>query len=434
MTKSKTLTTLTLALITTFVLGSLSGYLYSQKSSKKVLSATTNQELHLDFLMEIYDKIKENYWDKISDENLTKLFKLATEKLTGNPNNLEVLNQEELRKNLSKTITNLATEKRKEFTVNLANLVLNNLSPFGRSALYTAKQEISLRNNVANINPEKDLYQELGVNKGASKEEIKTAYEQNKKSLEEQKTSSPAAAQKLAAIAHAYEVLADDPKKEVYDQAGVEPTISARLLDANILYLPIKKISPTTFDEVRQETEKFKDQTALDSIIIDLRGNIGGSIDLLTYLAGPFIGQNQYAYEFFHQGETTPFKTQTGFLQSLLRYKKVVVLIDNQTQSSAEVLSSVLKKYNVGVLLGSTTKGWGTVEKVFNLDHQIDPSENYSLFLVHSLTLREDSQPIEGRGVDPVINIKDENWESQLNTYFNSPRLTQAVRQLTQAK
>ena len=70
------------------------------------------------------------------------------------------------------------------------------------------------------------------------------------------------------------------------------------------------------------------------------------------------------------------------------------------------------------------------MEKVFSLENQIDNAEKYSVFLVHSLTLREDGQPIEGRGVDPLINIKDPNWESQLNEYFNTSELTQVVKEL----
>ena len=103
-------------------------------------------------------------------------------------------------------------------------------------------------------------------------------------------------------------------------------------------------------------------------------------------------------------------------MPGLIRYKRMVVLINNQTQSTAELMAAVIKKYNVGVVVGTPSKGWGTIEKVFPLTKQIDPpsgeagqSEKYSIFLVHSLTLREDGQPIEGNGVLPTINIKDKD-------------------------
>ena len=88
---------------------------------------------------------------------------------------------------------------------------------------------------------------------------------------------------------------------------------------------------------------------------------------------------------------------------------------------------AALKTYNVGVVVGTLTKGWGTVEKVFELENQLDEGETYSAFLAHHLTLRGDGQPIEGRGVDPMVNINDSNWEDQLLSYFNFPQLVTQI-------
>jgi len=114
-----------------------------------------------------------------------------------------------------------------------------------------------------------------------------------------------------------------------------------------------------------------------------------------------------------------------------VRYKKVIILIDGQVQSSGEVFASVLKKYNVGVLVGAPTKGWGTVEAVFKIGNQVDPeNETYSALLVHSLTLREDNLPIEGKGVDPTISITDPNWQQELYKYYSNQEIVNAVANL----
>ena len=108
----------------------------------------------------------------------------------------------------------------------------------------------------------------------------------------------------------------------------------------------------------------------------------------------------------------------------------MVILSDEKTQSSAEVITATLKKFNVGIVVGTKTKGWGTVERVFDLKTQIDPSEKYSVFLVHSITLRDDGQPIEGRGVDPTIDINDLKWRQQLLAYFRRNDLVEAVNEV----
>ncbi|PJE57690.1 MAG: hypothetical protein COU82_00630, partial [Candidatus Portnoybacteria bacterium CG10_big_fil_rev_8_21_14_0_10_38_18] len=70
------------------------------------------------------------------------------------------------------------------------------------------------------------------------------------------------------------------------------------------------------------------------------------------------------------------------------------------------------------------------IEKVYEMDNQIDANEKYSMFLVNHLTLRDDNQPIEGAGVEPTIDINDPTWENKLLEYFNSDELVKAVKEV----
>jgi len=349
-----------------FSLGATSGYFYAKKTFDY-----SEKDIYIEFLSEIYDNIKEHYWEKLTDEQLSNFFKLGTEQLAKKPQILHPPNKKGLKIMWQRVMKDMKGEEKKKFSIQLADLVLKNLQPFGRNALYTQKDAVNLKIRVENINPE--------------------------------------------------------TKK-------VEPTVFSKLIRPDIFYIHIKKFSPTTFEEFQQQTQQADRGEKLNTLILDLRDNVGGSIDILPYFLGPFIGKDQYAFEFFHQGEKTPFKTKIGWLPSLVRYKKVVILINENTQSSAEVFAATLKKYNVGVLIGTRTRGWGTVEKIFPLKHQIDPNQNYSLFLVHSLTLREDGQPIEGKGVEPVINIKNSDWQKQLFAYFHYKELIEAVKEVLEQK
>lgn len=412
-----------------FAFGAATSYFYFNKIPQNRLSSI-ERDVHLAFLSEVYDTIQKNYWDKISDEQLISLFKLSTEKLTGQPQTFKAKTKVDLLKSLAKVVETQETkEEKKELVTKLADIVLANLSPFGRSRLYTKKEEKALSDNVKNISGI-DQYQVLGIEKEASKEKIESAFQEKKAELEAKKDTSAEAKEEYQKLEQAYKILSDKESRKIYDVSGVEPTIDYKLLRPEIFYLHIKKFSPTTFDELKRVTEKVNDQEKLDTLILDLRDNIGGAIDGMPYFLGPFIGFDQYAYQFFHQGEKEDFKTKTGWLTSLVRYKKVVILINEGTQSSAELMASTLKKYNVGVLVGVKTKGWGTVERVFDLEKQIDPSEKYSVFLVHSLVLRDDGQPIEGNGVEPVVNINDQDWEKQLYAYFHYQELINTIKEI----
>ncbi len=366
------------------------------------------------FVAEVYDKIKENYWDNISDAQLIEMFKNASSAL-GYPLTQKIENKDELIKNLD---LNQAAK--------LVSQVLASLSPVGRSGLYTQKNEEQLKNTVNNVNPQKDLYKDLNLPKGASSSAVSDAFQKQSEQLKRENT--PQAEQKLKEIAYAKDVLTQKDTKTRYDSAQVEPTIFTKIVSPGILYLQFKKFSPTSLDEFVKAFDSYKDNTSLYGLIFDLRGNIGGAIDATAYFLGFFLGKGQYAFDFYHKGEYLPFKTPTDKLPSVSKFKQMVILVDNNTQSSAEMMASSLKKYHVGVVVGVPTKGWGTVERVFPLDNQISDKEKYSIFLVHSITLRDDNQPIEGRGVEPDVNIKNPDWEQQLFSYFRNAQLTDAIK------
>lgn len=410
-----------------FALGISIGYKYvGYAQNKQPVSSVKNAPKA--FISEVYDKIKENYWDNISDPALLDLFRLSMSKLGASITTPKFDSKDKLLEALDKAVAGLNDDQKNQFTVSLASSVLGSLNPPGRSGLFTTKQEETLKNTVQNINPEKDLYKDLGLKKGASEAAVKQAYQNKAAELAQDKT--PQAQEKLKEITYAKSTLTQPDTKQRYDQNGVEPTIFTKEAGPGILYVQFKKFSPTSFDEFQKAFDSYKDNSELTALIFDLRGNIGGAIDATAYFLGDFLGKGQYAFDFYHKGEYLPFKTPTDKLASLAKYKQVVILIDNQTQSSAEMMAASLKKYHIGVVLGVPTKGWGTVERVFPLDNQIDSKQKYSLFLVHSITLRDDNQPIEGRGVEPDISIKDASWQQKLLQYFNNPELTKSIENL----
>jgi hypothetical protein len=395
------------------------------------ISDDNKKDKYISFSLEVFDKIQENYWDNISDQQLAELFQKATEKQALLPQTLKETNKQGVEKMLENHLKSLPTdEQKKEFVTQVTDIVLANLSPFGRSRLYSQAQEKDLRDTVKNTAPT-DHYQALGVDKDATPEQIEQAYQQKEAKLAQKAKTDEQAAQELAQAQEAKKVLADSGSRQIFDQHGVNPTVQTRVVNNKAFYLHLDKFSPTSLEDINREAEKLSNSpSSIDTFIFDLRDNIGGAIDGLPYFLGPFIGNDNYAYQLFHQGEKTDYKTKIGWLPSLVRYKKVVILINENSQSTAEVMAAVLKKYNVGILVGTKTKGWGTVENIFKLDNQLSEDETYSLFLVHSLTLREDGNPIQDNGVTPLVDIADPNWSQELYSYLPDPQLVEAVKQV----
>ncbi|KKU68122.1 MAG: hypothetical protein UX89_C0007G0018 [Parcubacteria group bacterium GW2011_GWA2_47_16] len=386
----------------------------------------------VEWSMEIFDKIRTNYWSKISEEQLSNLYTLAIEKILNRPLLLQEKNREALKNLMNKELAALDEASGKKFVTSLATVVLYNLEPVGRNALYTSRDEAALRDQVKNVDLGRNLYETLGATNDASPEEIEKSYEVKKEELKKENT--PEAKRKMEELSYAKEVLTVTDSKKAYDEAKIEPTVFGKTLSPEVYYVYISKFSPTTFDEFVKLLSDTSNKSSLKALLMDVRGNIGGAVDILPYFLGLFIGQNQYAYDFYHQENYNPNKTKLAKLPSLAKFKNIAMLTDDGTQSSAETMAATFKRFNTAIVVGKTTKGWGTIENTFPIETLIDPVERYSLFLVHSITLRDDSQPIEGRGVEPNVDITKPNWQKTLEDYISYKPLFNAVKIMADKK
>lgn len=416
---------------TLIVVLSLSGFGYYKYSNPSLAPVTykTPEEAnaYVRFDMEAYDSILKNYWSQMKEEDLATHFQLSVQKAQNASSTPALITKDRAgtAKMISDAIAALPDdEAKKKLTLDTLVVVTYNLQPVGRNGILSSKEETALRQNVSNINPETDLYKNLGVEKGATPEVVEKAFKEKEAVLA--KEGTPEAKKELEQITYAHKVLTDQNSKALYDENKIEPTVSGRVL-GKTLYLAISKISPTTLQEFGIIVNNASTTPKLDSMIIDFRGNVGGALDFLQYFLGLFIGEKQYAFDLFHQGDYQVQRTVLSKFDQLERYKEFAILTDNMTQSTAELTTAAFKRFGLAYVVGTATRGWGTVENTYPIETTIAQGEKYSLFLVNNITLRDDNQPIEGRGVDPDIDIKNPNWRNELPKVFRSQSLIEAV-------
>lgn len=384
--------------------------------------------IYTQFDLDVYDIIKENYWDKPDEPKLAGLFLAAAQKATGAGElSLATSTRDGVGEMLNTAFAATSTpDGRKDIAVLIAQIVLYNLEPAGRSELLSHEAEVEFRNTVANV-PAKDLYETLGVAKDANKEQILTAYQRGVQALA-RATSSEAIAERVA-LANAKDILLNQTDKQLYDQTGMQPTVFMRTVGTQTLVIDMSQVSPATFGEFAQKvSDTFSAHTQIANLIIDLRHNIGGSIDVLPYVMALFLGPNQYIYDFYHQGDLEPQRTPAlAAIPQLQHLREIAVLTDDMTQSTAELMTATFKRFHLGRVVGTTTRGWGTIENTFPIPASITASTTYAVLLVHRITLRDDGQPIEGRGVDPDIDVSQKTWKSSLQDTFETPDFISAI-------
>ncbi len=383
--------------------------------------------VYVRFDMEAYDKIEQDYWNKLTNAQLADLFTLSAEKAASTTALVKATDRATTAKMLAQMFA-MATSStdRKQLALRTLAVALYNLAPAGRDQLFTNQQTTALRQEVSNVHPNVNLYSDLGLAKGASAVQVQAAYAAKAKALAA--SSSPAAAEALRQIAYAKQVLTNPESKQLYDAAGIQPTVFPHII-GHTLYLDLSQIAPTTLQEFAIAVNNASTTPGLDSMILDLRGNIGGALDFLQNFLGLFIGDNQYAFDLYHQGQYEVQRTVQPKFPELNRYRDIAILTDGMTQSTAELTTATFERYHLAHVVGTTTRGWGTVENTYPLKTALGGS-TYTLLLVNSLTLRPDNQPIEGRGVDPDVNTSKPGWQSALSQYFRSASLIKAIEQV----
>lgn len=125
--------------------------------------------------------------------------------------------------------------------------------------------------------------------------------------------------------------------------------------------------------DVAVEIKKLKADN-VSAIVIDLRGNGGGSLWDVVQIAGYFIGN----------GPVVQVKTRDGNPQVLndknngvLWDGPLAVMVDETSASASEIFAAAIQDYHRGIIIGSTsTYGKGTVQRNIPLN----PETSRSLF------------------------------------------------------
>lgn len=138
-----------------------------------------------------------------------------------------------------------------------------------------------------------------------------------------------------------------------------------------IIYLPKFYISFDNKDErdaykdVALEIERLKEE-GIEGLVIDLRGNGGGSLQTVVNMTGLFI----------EKGPVVQIRTSGG-KQEVLSDKDpavqwdgpLVVMVDNYSASASEIFAAAIQDYKRGVVIGSKhTYGKGTVQNIIDLN------------------------------------------------------------------
>src|SRR5690606_7877743 len=103
----------------------------------------------------------------------------------------------------------------------------------------------------------------------------------------------------------------------------------------------------------------------VDAVVMDLRGNGGGSLVEATDLAALFVGEGPVVQIRDGAGEVQVSRNRGAEA----KYKgPFAVLIDRRSASGSEIFAGVIQDYGRGPIIGARSYGKGTVQQLIPLD------------------------------------------------------------------
>ena len=166
-----------------------------------------------------------------------------------------------------------------------------------------------------------------------------------------------------------------------------------RMLDSSVLYMSVRSITKFTPNNIKAALQAYQKQ--LQALLIDLRGCSGGSLKAAIDVANIFLDEGIITSTMGRDYDSVMVYKARG--EQFIKGAPIVVLVDENTASSAEILAAALKEQGLAVLMGTNTFGKGTVQNVINL------SEDNKMLLTNAYAYTPAGDKIDGKGIKPDI-------------------------------
>jgi C-terminal processing protease CtpA/Prc len=191
-------------------------------------------------------------------------------------------------------------------------------------------------------------------------------------------------------------------------------TISdTKIINDNIGYIKIMHFGRRTKEGFKKAMMDVK-EIDLRGLIIDLRDNPGGNLEEAIQIMEFFISEGDLLVTVTGKGQTKYYSNTNEEFENPL-----VILINSNTASCAEIFAATLRYYKKAILVGINSYGKGAIQKAFPLDH------NHTLVLTIGECYPADGTILQNSGIKPDHIIEDEEEQITFAVEFIEKMFTQ---------
>lgn len=174
----------------------------------------------------------------------------------------------------------------------------------------------------------------------------------------------------------------------------------AQMVDPRIAYIRITEFQDNTPRDLKKGLETLERQS-LDGLILDLRNNPGGLLDVAVEVAQMFLPQGKPIVSIKGRVADQNLEFVAKDSHPRLDYP-MVILVNEGSASAAEIVGGALRDNHRGILMGTKTFGKGSVQTVVPL------KDGSAIRLTTSIYYTPSGQSIHGNGLEPDVPVAEE--------------------------
>lgn len=133
--------------------------------------------------------------------------------------------------------------------------------------------------------------------------------------------------------------------------------------NSNNVYLKLSNFSRTAADEIKNAIKQLSSRKKIESIVLDLRGNPGGLLDVAVDICDKFLKKDLLIVTTKGREEFTE-KKYFSEQEPIANNTKLVLLIDGGSASASEIVAGAIQDHDRGVIIGTKSFGKGLVQTI----------------------------------------------------------------------
>lgn len=203
----------------------------------------------------------------------------------------------------------------------------------------------------------------------------------------------------------------------VREEIPVRNVPYAGFVEDGIGYIRLERFSRTAGDDVRNAVKELKAKGTIRSLVLDLRDNPGGLLDVAVDVVSKFVPESSLVVS-TRGRKSEADRKYYSVEKPLLPDAALAVLVDRGSASASEIVAGAIQDLDRGVIVGTRTFGKGLVQTITRL------SENTSLKITSGRYYTPSGRSIQEidyfhRSKGDVFTVKPDSLRKEYRTSHN---------------